>query len=319
VSDRVLRTILIVAGAYWLADWLADLLATSEAAIGTVYSGSGRLGELWISIRAAAPRTLAAAGATALLWLTLEAGATRRWMWALAVLFAVFGFVSRQFHAVSGVEPDPVSRGMNVAVYCLLPTVGCLAALWLLPRVVPATGDMPSVSDSGAVAARGRSRALVIASGVLGLLGGAFLGTWITATVDIQQASGWTLSVIDSARRSEYALAQYREAEYDEAKAALEQFAVYLEGLRPADSDWQPGEAPFSGERGLAFDRLLTYGRLALRAERANRTDEASDYWQRAEGHAQVLKWEKPTRDRIRITVTRLDRDQPKTSNTLSR
>jgi hypothetical protein len=50
---------------------------------------------------------------------------------------------------------------------------------------------------------------------------------------------------------------------------------------------------------------------LAVRAERANRPDDAVDYWQRAERRAQALKWEQPTRDRIRATVMRLDAEQP--------
>jgi hypothetical protein len=106
---------------------------------------------------------------------------------------------------------------------------------------------------------------------------------------------------------------------YDEAKTALEQFAAYLEQLKPACREWQPGEAPLSDEKGLAFDRMLTYGRLALRAERANRPDEAMSYWQGAERHAQTLKWEQPTRDRIRVTVTRLDTEQPGVSSAPSR
>jgi hypothetical protein len=64
---------------------------------------------------------------------------------------------------------------------------------------------------------------------------------------------------------------------------------------------------------------MLTYGRLAIRAERANRPDEALNYWQRAEGHAQMLKWEQPTRDRIRMTVTRLDTEQPGMSSAPAR
>ncbi len=117
--------------------------------------------------------------------------------------------------------------------------------------------------------------------------------------------------MLDGSRRAQYAFTQYREAEYDEARIALEQFAAYLEHLKPAAGEWQPGDAPLSDERGLAFDRMLTYGRLAIRAERANRSDEALNDWQRAEHHAEVLRWEEPTRDRIRATVTRLDTEQP--------
>jgi hypothetical protein len=143
------------------------------------------------------------------------------------------------------------------------------------------------------------------------LLAGAFIGMWITSTVQIQQMSGWMVAAMDSARRSQYAFTQYREANYEDAKSALEQFAAYLESQKPASREWQPGEAPLSDEKSLAFDRMLTFGRLAVRAERANRPDDAVDYWQRAERRAQALKWEQPTRDRIRATVMRLDAEQP--------
>jgi hypothetical protein len=143
------------------------------------------------------------------------------------------------------------------------------------------------------------------------LLAGAFIGMWITSTVQIQQMSGWMVAAMDSARRSQYAFTQYREANYEDAKSALGQFAAYLESQKPASREWQPGEAPLSDEKSLAFDRMLTFGRLAVRAERANRPDDAVDYWQRAERRAQALKWEQPTRDRIRATVMRLDAEQP--------
>jgi hypothetical protein len=240
-------------------------------------------------------------------------------MWALAGLFAAFGLMNRQFHPAAGVVPDPFSRVMDVAVYCLLPTLGCVAAVWLLGRFAPVTGEITPSTDSSAIGTRGRSRALLVVWSMLLLLAGAFIGMWITSSVQIQQMSGWMVAAMDGARRSQYAFSQYREADYDEAKTALEQFAAYLEQLKPASREWQPGEAPLSDEKGLAFDRMLTYGRLALRAERANRPGEAMSYWQGAERHAQALKWEQPTRDRIRVTVTRLDTAQPGVSSAPSR
>jgi hypothetical protein len=314
LNARFLRSLLVLAGAYWIAEWLASVIMTGEAALGIGYSGVGRLGELWIDVRQASPRTLAAAGGTALLWLALGSTATRRWMWGLAGLFAVFGLVNRQFHPAAGVVPDPVSRVMDVAVYCGLPTLGCVVAVWLLGRFAPAAGDVGSVSDPIGISTRARSRALLVVGSILMLLVGAFVGMWITSTVQIQQMSGWMVAAIDSARRSQYAFAQYREANYEEAKSALEQFAAYLESQKPASREWQPGEAPLSDEKALAFDRMLTYARLALRAERANRADEATNYWQRAEQHAEELKWEQPRRDRIRSTITRLDTEPSATS-----
>jgi hypothetical protein len=311
VSGPFLRNLLVLAGAYWLAEWLASVITAGEAAIGTEYSGVGRLGELWIYVRWATPRTLAAAGGTTLLWLTLGSDAARRWMWALAGLFAAFGLMNRQFQATT---PDPVSRAIEVATYYLLPTFGCVAAVWLLRRFAPATGEITPATDSSAIPTHGRSRALLVVWSILLLLAGAFIGTLITSSVQIQQMSGRMVAAMDDARRSQYAFTQYREANYDEARTALEQFAAYLERLKPASREWQLGEAPLSDEKSLAFDRMLTYGRLALRAERAGRPGEAMNYWQRAEYHAHALNWEPPTRDRIRSTVTRLDTGQPGTS-----
>jgi len=318
MTGHFLRNLLVVAGAYWLAEWLAVLISAGEAAVGVEYSGVGRLGELWINIRGAAPRALAAAGGTVLLWLGLGSGATRRWMWALAALFAVFGLVNREFHPAAGFVPEPVSRVIDVAVYCLLPTLGCLAAVWLLQRFAMGIDDIALSTGSSSIPTRARSRALLIVSSILLLLAGVSIGMWITSTVQIQQMSGWMVAALDSARRSQYAFTQYREANYAAAKSALEQFAAYLESQKPASREWQPGEAPLSDDSSLAFDRMLTYGRLAIRAERANRPDEALNYWQRAERHAEALKWEEPTRDRIRATVTRLD-TEPRMSTAPSR
>jgi hypothetical protein len=301
----------MVAGAYWVAEWLATVVNTVWAVTGIGFGGSGRLGELWIHVVGAAPRTLAAASATAVLWLALEPDAPRRWIWALAGLFATLGLVSRQFYPVAGLVPDPVSRAMDVAVYSVLPALGCAAAAWLLGRFASTVGRAPAVPDSLGMPTHGQSRALAVVTGILVLLAGVFVGIWITSSVQVQQMSGFMVAVLDGARRSQYVLAQYREATYDEAKPALEQFAAYLEGQKPLSGAWEPGEAPLSDEKGLAFDRMLTYGRLALRAERANRAEEARNYWQRSERHAQLLHWEQPTRERIRSTVVRADTEQP--------
>jgi hypothetical protein len=313
VSGRSLSNLLVVAGAYWVAEWLATMINAGQAALGIGFGGIGRLGELWMNVGQAAPRAVAAAVATALLWLALGAATARRWTWGLAGLFAVLGLASRQFHPAAGTLPDPVSRAMDVAVYALLPTLGCAAAVWLLGRFAPAAGDNAPVPDALGIPTRRQSRALLVAGTVLMLLAGAFIGMWIMSSVQVQQMGEWMVAVIDSARRSQYALAQYREANYEEAKRTLEQFAAHLEAQKPASSPWQPGEAPLLDEKGLAFDRMLTYGRLALRAERANRPDEARSYWQRAERNAHALRWEQPTRDRVRSTVTRLDTEQPGT------
>lgn len=136
MSACFLRSLLVLAGAYWVAEWLASVIMAGEAALGIEYSGVGRLGELWINTRQATPRALAAAGGTALLWLTLGSAATRRWMWGLAGLFALFGLVNRQFHPVAGVVPDPVGRCRRL----LLAADGRVLGRRLAPRTVR-TGD----------------------------------------------------------------------------------------------------------------------------------------------------------------------------------
>ena len=227
----------------------------------------------------------------------------------------MFGLLGRQFQPIAGVVPDSVSRALDVAVYCLLPAVGCAVAVWLLGRFAPSVGTTPAAPDDRSIPTGGPSRAFAVVTGILMLLAGVFIGMWIMSTVQVQQMSGWMVAVMETARQIPYAFVQYREANYEEAKAALDQFAAYLEGLKPASGQWQPGEAPLSDEKGLAFDRMLTYARLALRAERANRPDEALGYWRRAEHHAQALHWEQPTAERIRATVTRLDSEGAPTSS----
>ena len=314
MSWHFVRNLLVVLGAYSLAEWLASLITIGEAAMGVEYEGSGRLGELWMYARMSTSSAVAAGAGTALLWFTLGAAATRRWMWGLSALFAVSGLFGRQFQAAAGVVPDPVSRAMEIAVDCLLPTVGCLVAFALLRRFAPVIGNETLSTGADGRTASARSRALVVAWSILMVIAGAFLGLWIFTAADVQRMSGWTVAALEIERRSEYAFTQYREAGYDEAKAALEEFAAYLEALKPASAEWQPGEAPFLDEKGLAFDKMLTYGRLGVRADRANRPDDATIYWQRAEQNAQVLGWEAPTRARIRETVARVDAGQREVS-----
>lgn len=127
MSARFLRSLLVLGGAYWVAEWLASVIMAGVAALGIGYSGDGRLGELWVNVRLAAPRALAAAGGTALLWLTLGSAASRRWAWGLAGLFAVSGLVNRQFH------PPPAWSPIQSVVQWTLPFIACCrrSGAWL--------------------------------------------------------------------------------------------------------------------------------------------------------------------------------------------
>ena len=139
------------------------------------------------------------------------------------------------------------------------------------------------------------------------LLAGGFAGMWISYSMQVARLSGWTAAMLEYGQKSQYAYTQYRQADYETARTALTQFAAYLGSMKPSGRDWKPGQAPLADEKDLAFDKMLTYGRLALIADRAKRADDASTFWHRAEQEARDLKWEEPTRDRIRDTVSRLD------------
>ena len=303
MSHRFFRNLLVVLGAYLIGEWLAQLIRFGEAAMEISYSGSDRLGELWILVASGAHRFLGAVAATTLLWFTLGQAETKRWMWALAALFALSGLTGRVSYRF---RPDPVSQTMDFAVQLLLPALGCLAAFWLSRRFASPGPD--NVSSAGDAAPQNaRSRTLLAAWSIVMVIAGVFVGMWFATFMKMEEASDWTVVALEHAQRSDYAMAQYREAGYEEARAALEQFAAYLESLQLGSTAGQPVRAPFLDADGLAFDRMLTYGRLALRAERANRPDDANGYWQKAEEHAIALNWEEPTSDRIRDTVTRLD------------
>ena len=105
MNARFLRSLLILAGTYWVAEWLAPMIMAGEAALGIGYSGVGRLGE----------RPSCDTATSCGCWwydaplASFGIRSTRRWMWALAALFAAIGLVDRQLHPAAA--PDPVSRG----------------------------------------------------------------------------------------------------------------------------------------------------------------------------------------------------------------
>lgn len=189
MSNRLLRNVLVLAGAFWFAEWMAALIGVTSAVLGVSYGGIGRLGELWMYFAGALPRGVAAAGGTALLWLTLGARETRRWGWGLGGLMAGSVLLRRQVFPAAGVPLDMVSVRMNDAVYGVMPFLGCALAIVLLGRLMaspPVTGDAVPAADSTEIATPPPSRAVLVAWSSLMFLVGALVGTWIAASIRLR-------------------------------------------------------------------------------------------------------------------------------------
>jgi len=101
-----------------------------------------------------------------------------------------------------------------------------------------------------------------------GVLGGAIV---IFRTVP---ASAQMVSMLMLSNSGHESYVRYRYGSYPVAKAALLQYAEQLGS--------SPLRQRILGEAGAEFDVGLTYGRLALVAERAGHTDEATQYMTRA-------------------------------------
>lgn len=111
---------LIVFGCYWLARWITVPIAAIHGKItsGIIYSGT--LGILLMYIVTAIPEALAASGAGILCVYSLERTSHRKWLFFLALLFAVFNFIS--FHWAKKPEIiDFVFQG----VHSFIPAISC--------------------------------------------------------------------------------------------------------------------------------------------------------------------------------------------------
>jgi hypothetical protein len=140
----------------------------------------------------------------------------------------------------------------------------------------------------------------------IGLLAGFSSGAYV-ALKWIAPAQSWLAYVGQGFLLTQIASGQYVEAEYPAAKAALEDYLSYLEASEPRQDSWAPGQEPWLDEHGLAFDKALTAGRLALLEERKNHGIAAAEYWARAEVYARAAAWRDPSRENIRKFLARVD------------
>jgi hypothetical protein len=66
--------------------------------------------------------------------------------------------------------------------------------------------------------------------------------------------------------------------------------------------------------RGIAVDKALALGRLALLEERRGRTDMAKDLWRRAVDEARVADWKDDSESAVRAVLSRLGNCEARTT-----
>jgi hypothetical protein len=236
-----------------------------------------------------------------LLWYALGPALARRWAWGLAALFAMSGVLMRE--RWSGNAEFAFDHTVHVAARILVPAIACLVVVPLLQRLLPA-GPADETGSDKPIPRKGPRLVLALTWSVLMLIVGSGIGTVLVASSTMREMPPYFGALFLSATKAAYADAQFREGKYESAKGALEDFARFLESQKPHEEGkpWEPSESALDA-KALAFDRMSTYARLAVNAERAQHADEASGWWTRAEAEARLLDWKEPTRDAIRNRI----------------
>jgi hypothetical protein len=146
----------------------------------------------------------------------------------------------------------------------------------------------------------------VLVGAVLVLVG--FVGGTVFGYRFFAEPGGWLGAVGRSFMVSQYAMTQYREASYPEARRALESYLRYLESVRPATDHWTPGESPWSDARGIRFDKTLGWVRLAMLHEKNGNATAAEAAWRRVDSLAAQGSWKDRSHDHFRDLIERQDR-----------
>lgn len=125
--------------------------------------------------------------------------------------------------------------------------------------------------------------------------------------VRTRQAAAWTHEIERGRTLMQAANSAYKESQNQDARPALSAYLAYLDAIAPSENDWKAGEHPWLDARGLAFEKMLVAGRLAIVQERRNDSTAATASWTRAEDFARAAQVADPGRPAIRATIDRLD------------
>jgi hypothetical protein len=101
-------------------------------------------------------------------------------------------------------------------------------------------------------------------------------------------ATAWARTVALDQQLQDDAFQGFRSGRRDLALPALEAYLQYLELGEPLRSPWQPGQNPWLDATGLATERMLTAGRLAIVLEGMDATDRAASLWNSAVEYARL-------------------------------
>jgi hypothetical protein len=101
-------------------------------------------------------------------------------------------------------------------------------------------------------------------------------------------AGAWAEAVALDQRLQDEAFQAYRSGPRAAALPALQAYLQHLEQSDPLVAPWGPGENPWLDVRGLATERMITAGRLAMLMEHMAAADQASALWRRAVEYARA-------------------------------
>jgi hypothetical protein len=292
VNWRVLRHLMIVFGAYYLAmsvhGWLVVLQPSSV-------TGEGNLGWLWVHIAIELPRAIVGVFATVMIWYALGPAVARRWVWGLAIIFGLL----RGLAALNTRFKSPVPHLLPDMVGALVPVIACVITGLVLQRLLPEGPGDEAVREEP-TPRRGRTIAMTLTLGALMLAFGGFLGVSLSGYELMHSAEPMAV-FFQQFTIGRYAEMQFRSASYDEAKRALEHYLKLLDSVKPMNGQGpQPCASWLASDSSLDFDRAATYARLAVAAGRAQRPDEEAAYWTHAIEYASKLHWKDSSPEAIR-------------------
>jgi hypothetical protein len=147
-------------------------------------------------------------------------------------------------------------------------------------------------------------RRWLLAAGIVLLFGSIAAGL---IAVRANRARAWIREIDQGRDLLQAADSSYRENRNMEARQALSTYLSYLEATAPSEDPWKAGHHPWLDARGLAFEKMLVAGRLAIVQERQGDSTEAAKSWTRAEDFARAAQMAGTQRRAIRTTIERLD------------
>jgi len=147
-------------------------------------------------------------------------------------------------------------------------------------------------------------RRWLLAAGIVLMFGSIAAGL---IAVRANRARAWIREIEKGRGLLQAADSSYRENRNVEATQALSAYLSYLEATAPSVDSWKAGHHPWLDARGLAFEKMLVVGRLAIVQERQGDSTEAALSWARAEGFARAAQIAGTQRRAIRSTIERLD------------